>query len=119
MTYLPQVCPDDRRALALVLHTAIAGVAAGISASLWGFFAREAGGAVGVDEHRFTLYLGLLIASQLVLIPFFARLRETQPGKGFPAPPMFAIRLARFASGMFGLASQIEREERERAKAGG
>jgi hypothetical protein len=32
---------------------------------------------------------------------------------------MFAIRLARFASGMFGLASQIEREERERAKAGG
>lgn len=113
LKYLPQVCPENERPLALAVHTAVTGIAAGFSASAWGYFVKSSDSA-GMDSGRFVIYLAILIVVLLALIRPFTRLKEQLPGTGFPAAPIFAVRLVRYGISMFGLASQIEREEKER-----
>lgn len=78
LKYLPQVCPDDERPLAVSLHSAMTGVAAGLAPMAWGLFVKNSDGSPGVRVDHFIIFFIVLIVVQLGLIFPYSRLRERE-----------------------------------------
>lgn len=77
LKYLPQLCEEHERPLAVAVNTAATGVAAGLAPVLWGLFIKQSGDTPGVQVDRFTIYFVILIIVQMLLIIPFSRLKET------------------------------------------
>ncbi|MEM1222989.1 MAG: MFS transporter, partial [Verrucomicrobiota bacterium] len=73
--YMPKVCRPSERALAIALYQSIIGVTAGGTATLWGYFLKDAetGEIVTV---RFIIYLLCFILIQSYMIAAYRKLRE-------------------------------------------
>jgi hypothetical protein len=81
-TYLPELSSAERRPVAIAVFTATLGVLAGLAPMAWGLALQKGGSVPGVDAPRFALFFALGIASQLLLLVLYGRIRHgrEQPG---------------------------------------
>lgn len=111
LKYLPQVCPKDDQPLALAVNIAVTGMAAGLSPILWGFFVKHGDGTPGMVKGPFLAYLAILAVAQLVLLPVFLRLKETEGGEPLPPSLRLHLRFSRYASQLLGYAFRRSRTQ--------
>jgi len=87
LKYLPRVCPEEDRALALAIHGSVVGVLGGLAPILWGLVLKETGAEAGMHLDRFSGYLGVTVIVQALLLLSVARLtsegRELAPVASF------------------------------------
>jgi len=74
LKYLPRVCPEAQRALAVSIHSSVVGVLGGVAPILWGLLLMRNDGAAGMQENRFMICLGLAAVVQLGLLLYVPQL---------------------------------------------
>lgn len=105
LKYLPRVCPQEDRALALSIHGSIVGVIGGLAPILWGLVLKQSNGESGMLLDRFTLYLSL---SAIVLTSLFLFVpRLTSEGRELAPAPSFG-QLARSFRSLGSLINPVE-----------
>jgi MFS family permease len=87
LKYLPRVCPEENRALAISIHTSVVGILGGLSPILWGLVLRHADGEPGMHLDRFEAYLALSFLIHGMLLFLVPRL--TSEGRGLASIPTF------------------------------
>lgn len=86
LKYLPRICPEEKRALTVSIHSSVVGVIGGIAPICWGFLLREPGDAAGVRTPQMIAYLATTATIQTGLAFYVSRLTS----KGRHLPPIFA-----------------------------
>lgn len=74
LNYLPRVCPEEKRALAVSIHSSVVGVLGGAAPIVWGVLLKRSGLNAGIAPERFITYLGLAAAVQFGLLLYTPRL---------------------------------------------
>ena len=100
MKYLPSVCPDQKRALTVSIHSSVVGFLGGLTPILWGLLLRTSGASAGVNKAAF---LGFLIFACLVLAGlsiYASRLVFSESFKGSLFSRTMFLRSFRFIEGM-------------------
>ncbi len=85
LSYLPRVCPEPSRALAISIHSSVVGVLGGLAPILWGLFLKAPGANAGMPPHRFALYLAITAGVQIILFILVSRLRSANQDR-LPLP---------------------------------
>jgi hypothetical protein len=74
LKYLPRVCPEEKRALAVSIHSSVVGVLGGAAPIIWGIILKRSDLEAGVEPGRFITYLGLAAVVQFGLFLYIPRL---------------------------------------------
>jgi len=114
MKYLPSVCPEDKRALVVSIHSSVVGLIGGISPILWGLVLRSADASVGVNRPAFVIFLVSAFSVLLALALYASRLVYTGTDKDTLLSRTMLLRSFRFIEGMVRFVPQSEAENRER-----
>lgn len=112
LKYLPRVCPEESRALALSIHGSVVGLLAGLAPILWGLLLKESDPVGGMREGRFAIYLAATAGVQAVLFLIVPRL--TSEGRETPAQPAFGqlVRSFRYMGSLINPLEVKRRRER-------
>ena len=100
MKYLPSVCPDEKRALTVSIHSSVVGFLGGVTPILWGLILRSTGESAGVNTHAFFTFLGFAAVMMVCLAIYAGNLVFTQPVRGDLFSRTLFLRSFRFIEGM-------------------